>query len=55
MRRVTQYFEIIYSIIERCGAINDDVQYLQFSQIEGIVNGILYFAVGKDSSSFLFD
>ena len=39
--------EIIYSIIERCGAIDNDVQYLQFSQIEGIVNGVLYFADGS--------
>ena len=47
MRKVTQYFDIIYSIVERCGAIDDDVQYLQVSQIEGIVDGVLYFADGS--------
>ena len=44
MRIITRYFEIIYSIIERCGAIDDNVQYLQLSQVEGIMNGVLYFA-----------
>ena len=47
MRRVTRYFDIIYRIVERCGAIDDDVQYLQVSRTEGIVDGVLYFADGS--------